>query len=433
MTTTITLAMMKRLWPNGNSKVPGLMEGIVASVPSVLKKYSIKDDLVVAHAMAQFSHECNGGLEMVENVHYTAKRAAEVWPLMPNDKNAARHFANADDCYAKCKSFPGDPDFVKKLINLAYGTRMGNRSGTNDGYLYIGRGLAQTTGHDGYKALGDKMGYDFLSKPEDVIKPSLAFECGIADLVICGCIPYALADNILGVSALLNVGHLVKSSKAIVGYSDRVVWLKRWKAELAIIGGLVSDPPTPKKAAMVTIAEPLHDEESETIKSIQTRLDKMGYHEVGMLDGKWGGKTAGVIAAFKNDRKIEGEPVIDKVLTDEMDKSEAEGFKRAIAPERAEATEATVAAKVPEIIPVKRSRFAAFTGFIGSIFLAIINALADYFKDALAWVIELKQYASDAPAWVWFILAAVAAGGMAFAASRGANGIVEAFRKGERA
>ncbi len=58
--------------------------------------------------------------------------------------------------------------------------------------------------------------------------------------------------------------------------------------------------------------------------------------------------------------------------------------------------------------------------------------MADFFHDALSWVVGLKQYAADAPAWVWFGLAAIVAFAMYFAASRGASGIVEAFRKGER-
>jgi putative chitinase len=113
------------MWPNGNNSVPGLVEGIVAAVPSVLDKYGLNSELVIAHAMAQFSHESDAGHEMVENINYTASEA---------------------DCFAILGSFAGDPDFHTKLIDSVYGRRNGNRPGTHDGSNYIGRGLSQVTG-----------------------------------------------------------------------------------------------------------------------------------------------------------------------------------------------------------------------------------------------------------------------------------------------
>jgi hypothetical protein len=70
---------------------------------------------------------------------------------------------------------------------------------------------------------------------------------------------------------------------------------------------------------------------------------------------------------------------------------------------------------------------------VSSAFLAAVNAIADYFKDALSWVWDLKQYAAEAPAWVWFALAALVALSIWYAANNGAKGMVDAFRKGERA
>jgi hypothetical protein len=51
----------------------------------------------------------------------------------------------------------------------------------------------------------------------------------------------------------------------------------------------------------------------------------------------------------------------------------------------------------------------------------------------LSWVISLKEYAADVPGWLWFVLAGGLAAVMYLLARNGANGIVEAFRKGERA
>jgi hypothetical protein len=179
--------------------------------------------------------------------------------------------------------------------------------------------------------------------------------------------------------------------------------------------------------------EPPHNRQSNEIEDVQRRLDRLGYHEVGTIDGKWGGRTAGAIAAFKNDRHISGPAIIDQTLLTEITKAEGESWARPIAKERADATEKTVEKKAPEIVPVKRSRFAALWATIVSMVLAALNAVADYFHDALAWVVGLKEYAAGAPAWLWFVIAAGLAGVMYLLAKHGAKGIVEAFRKGERA
>lgn len=221
----ITETMLRRLWPRGDSKVPGLIAGIAAAAPTVFPKYGLNTDLLIAHAMAQFSHECGAGTEMTENVNYTAERAAQVWPLRANDKYAYRHFANAADCYAKCRSAPGDPDFHRKLINLVYGDRNGNHAGTDDGFNFIGRGLSQVTGRGNYSGLATRTGLDLVNHPDLVNSPSDALECGVADFVMCGCLPYALRDDVTGVTQKLNGG--------TIGLSERRIWLTKWKAELA--------------------------------------------------------------------------------------------------------------------------------------------------------------------------------------------------------
>jgi putative chitinase len=68
----LTSDIMNSMWPNGDDSVPGLVEGILAVAPDVCTKYGLNTDLVIAHAMAQFSVECGAGTEMEENINYTA-------------------------------------------------------------------------------------------------------------------------------------------------------------------------------------------------------------------------------------------------------------------------------------------------------------------------------------------------------------------------
>jgi putative chitinase len=220
----LTEAILRKMWPQGDKKVPGLVHGIAASAPAVFAKYGIKDDAVIAQMMAQFSHECGAGLEMTENINYTAERAAEVWPS---------RFKNAADCYAKVGSYPGDPDFHGKLIDSVYGTRMGNRPGTHDGRNYIGRGLSQVTGREGYQKLGEKISLPLLDQPGLVTSPEHALEAGVADFILCGCLPYAERDDVIEVTKHLNGG--------TVGLAERKEWLARWRVALQ------GSPPVPAR------------------------------------------------------------------------------------------------------------------------------------------------------------------------------------------
>ncbi len=193
-----------------------MITGIVSAAPIVFPKYGLRSQLVVAHAMAQFSHECGAGLEMVENINYSAERACQVWPS---------RFSSAADCYAKCDSFAGDPQFKIKLIDHVYGGRMGNKPyPSHDGSSYIGRGFAQTTGFDGYRRVKEKTGIDVLAHPEFLSDPRYALECGVADFILCGCLPFAEQDNVQGVTKHLNGGY--------IGLAERQAWLVKWKAAL---------------------------------------------------------------------------------------------------------------------------------------------------------------------------------------------------------
>jgi putative chitinase len=211
----LTLEIMHAMWPRGNAKVPGLVEDIVAAAPAVFAKYGLNSGLAIAHAMAQFSHECGAGADMEENINYTPKRACQVWPS---------RFSSEADCLAKVGSFAGDPDFRIKLIDNVYGGRNGNRPGTHDGTTFIGRGLSQMTGRGNYEAVGAKVGLDLVNHPELVKEPANALECGIADFVRCGCLAPAEADDVVGVTKRLNGG--------LTGLDERKAWLTRWKTAL---------------------------------------------------------------------------------------------------------------------------------------------------------------------------------------------------------
>lgn len=197
---------LAKLWPNGDQKVTGLRAGIIASAPAVFAKYGIKDSLVLAHIMTQISHECGAGHDVVENLNYTAERMTQVWP------SRFRTIADA-------LPYAGNP---KALANKVYNGRMGNRTGSDDGWNFRGRGGSQTTGRDGYERVKKQTGLDVVANPDILIDPKHFLECAVSDFINCGCMPYAKADDIEGVTKKLNGGD--------IGLAERKTWLAEWKA-----------------------------------------------------------------------------------------------------------------------------------------------------------------------------------------------------------
>lgn len=203
------------LWPNGDKKVRGLRDGIAEAAPAVFSRYGIDTPLLVAHVMAQISHECGAGRDVVENLNYTAKRLTEVWPT---------RFKTLADA----APYAGNP---RALGNKVYNGRMGNRPGTDDGYNFRGRGGSQTTGRNGYERVAKATKIDVVNNPDLIIDPRYFLECAVSDFINCGCLPYAKADDIGAVSAALNVGDPKAVSK-VVGLPERRAWLAKWKKAL---------------------------------------------------------------------------------------------------------------------------------------------------------------------------------------------------------
>lgn len=93
-----------------------------------------------------------------------------------------------------------------------------------------------------------------------------------------------------------------------------------------------------RRAAPVVLPRTQRPTEPETppatlsVEAVQKRLQALGYHEVGQVDGKMGPRTRGAILAFRDAEGLPLDPVIDAVL----EKALAAAKPRAVAPERAQ-------------------------------------------------------------------------------------------------
>ncbi len=210
---TLTVEILRRRWPHGDQHIAGLVEGIVAAASVVFPKYGVTSALAMAHFMAQASEECGQGLEMVENMNYSAERLRKVFPTHFTPTMAERAAHNP-----------------RMIADIAYGGRMGNAPPpSDDGYRFRGAGMTQVTGHDGYTRLQAFLekhdaGLDILSAPELIIDPAHTLECGVADWVLLGCLPHAEKDDLVGETHALNGG--------LNGLEERRRQLELWKREL---------------------------------------------------------------------------------------------------------------------------------------------------------------------------------------------------------
>jgi putative chitinase len=207
-------------WNLADAKVKALVEGILASQEAAFSQYGITQDLHIVHLMAQLSHESGEGTDLTESLNYKPAALMATWPT---------HFTPAlAQAYGRTTDHPAD----QKMIGIiAYGGRMGNASApSEEGYNYRGRGLIQTTGKKGYAALGKLTGLDLIANPERVNEPANAFRCAVAEFVSYpGMLGHCAHDNLLAVSSLINVGHLVTNPDSVKGYADRVGQLNLWK------------------------------------------------------------------------------------------------------------------------------------------------------------------------------------------------------------
>jgi putative chitinase len=257
----LTSEIIREMWPRGDTKIHGLLDAIVSAAPTVFTKYGLTSDLLVAHAMAQFSHECDAGNEVVENLNYSAHGLVLTWPGR-FDAAVAAAFAHDQ----------------RKIANAVYNGRMGNQINTDDGWNYRGRGGSQVTGRDAYDKLGRKVGLNLVNEPDLVNHPEHFLECSVADFILRGCLPFAVEDDVSGVTYHLNGG--------FIGLVERTAWMARWKAVL----NLDRQGPTVRGPAWV-----------------QQALNKLGMEPPLTIDGSFGPVTALALRAFQRSHDLESD------------------------------------------------------------------------------------------------------------------------------
>lgn len=157
------------------------------------------------------------------------------------------------------------------------------------------------------------------------------------------------STRLLTARSYLSFGQEIEPSKAREG--DIVIFTRgnsSWQGHVAffvsatasqvkVLGGNQSNAVTIAsyaKSRLIGVRRPFEVAEmtASSIRAVQQRLKDLGYHEVGMPDGKPGPRTRAAILAFRADNSLPLSPEIDPQLEEAL-KTAA---PRAIAPERAQ-------------------------------------------------------------------------------------------------
>lgn len=148
----VTAALLRRGFPRAPQQV---IDAFVAQTGLLARAGVSLTPQRRAFFFANLDHECSGFAlaGLTENINYTARRLAEVWP---------NRFRDAEEVAARFGQAPG---WQVAAFNEIYGNRMGNRPGTDDGSRFIGRGGPQITGREGYAEIGRRIGRDLVTNP----------------------------------------------------------------------------------------------------------------------------------------------------------------------------------------------------------------------------------------------------------------------------
>ncbi|HEK0362820.1 glycoside hydrolase family 19 protein [Pseudomonas aeruginosa] len=156
----ITEQQLLQIFPNA-----GPQAGVfVGALNRGMTRFGITSPVRAAAFLAQIGHESAQLTRLVENLNYSARGLAAIWPSRyrgadgkPNALalNLARH--------------------PQAIANNTYASRNGNGDeASGDGWRYRGRGLLQVTGRLNYCAAGAGLGLPLEAEPELLEQPEFA-------------------------------------------------------------------------------------------------------------------------------------------------------------------------------------------------------------------------------------------------------------------
>ncbi len=193
-----------------------------------LIKCNISSPLEQAHFLAQCEHESANFKHLSESSNYRYKSAKLIFAKYKAQIEAKQSEERATD-----DSFCPQP----WLFDLVYGARMGNQlNGTDDhdGFNFRGGGLLQLTGKDNYakflefaNARGHKLSVDEIAEFTRTEAGAVLSAIWYWQINKIG--KFALQDDAVAVSKLINCGSIHKPDSSVIGLEERIKATAKYK------------------------------------------------------------------------------------------------------------------------------------------------------------------------------------------------------------
>ena len=185
-------------------------------------RYGITTMLQKAHFLGQMAQESLNYSRVVENMNYSAKRMAEVWPSRYATPETAK--LPMKQRMPNAKAIALGKAGARAIANDVYANRMGNGGPeTGDGWNYRGQGYKMITGKN------NTMAYSMATYGDDRVVRDPTMLQRLPDSVFSGgwfwvankIGPHADRDDALAVGRLINIGRLDTTAMPI-GHAQRV-------------------------------------------------------------------------------------------------------------------------------------------------------------------------------------------------------------------
>lgn len=318
-----------------------------------------------------------------ENLNYSAQRLTKVWPKRFPTIAAASPYAH-------------NP---KKLAIKTYGGRLGNNPApSEDGWLYRGQGLKQTTGEENTRRFntwvhkeGRKLGLeeeipDFIKEPWKLQEFPWAFLSAGFYWIDRSVWKYADKGDTVGATVAINGGKIGLDQRQAAVNKAKHIFSKN------IVSEKVDKKPKPNEA-------------DELLKEYQLKLKRIAVfknvkeYDPGKADGWHGTKTSDALKAFQKDVKLKQDGTLeadDRLAIDniiaQMDRVATRDVKEQAASAIAPVKLIEKPVEVPKELKAKAKPLSRVKGWIASLGVGTLS-IVGWVKDRITGFFEgLPQF-----------------------------------------